>query len=207
MSGASETAGLFFPKAINFIFCAMYLQMIVQIVMFFVSQDSQGNVSATPEGAFEVVLLIITIAAHYFIYNSFGSLFTALPLSLVPPADSSNNTGAYSSPSTGEKKPLLGDGQNVHQTKAGMVSSDNAASATAASQNDGEEDPLLAFTPAPLKEQQREIWIAEDPIGLGRAEHERNRQANVRSTLREATRDDQGKLHTTAHCPPGEFLP
>lgn len=198
MSGASETAGLFFPKAVNFCFAAMYLQMVIQTVLFFISQDTQGNVSATPEGAFMVVLIIIVILLHYLLLNSYGDLFTALPLSLVPPVDSHDST----SPGSQEKKPLLsGDGHQDDDVngRAGYNSSKP--------QENGTEDPLLAFTRPSMKANQREIWIADDPLGLGRAEDTRNRQAGVLSTMRDATRDDKGAFHVSADCPPGEFLP
>lgn len=213
MSGASETAGLFFPKAINFCFAAMYLQMIIQTVLFFISQytTSTGTTqSAIPEGAFMVVLIVITIGFHYLFLDSYGSLFNSLPLSLVQP-DANDKTASNSTPVQNEKRGLLNDAsaQDQQSARPGQTvdaTSNGAASGTAAEDDSGHEDPMQAFTPSSLKDGQREIWIADDPLGLGRAENERNRAADIQTTMRGATRDDQGKLHTDIHCPPGDIL-
>lgn len=204
MSGATETAGLFFPKAINFCFAAMYLQMLIQAVLFFISQYSAGGQSAIPQGVFMIILMIITIGFHYFFIDSYGSLYTALPLSLVQPEEGSV-AGATSSNTPNEKKGLLSDAQKGN---AGVVdaNSNRAASGTAAENDNEHEDPNEAFTPIPLKENQRDIWIADDVLGLGRAENERNRSAGILTTTRGATRDDKGKIETDLHCPPGEML-
>lgn len=205
MSGATETAGLFFPKAINFVFAAMYLQMLIQAVLFFISQYAFGGQSAIPEGVFMVILMVITIGFHYFFIDSYGSLYTALPLSLVQPEDG-NVAGATSSNTPNEKKGLLSDAQKGAPSGVVDANSNRAASGTAAEHDNEHEDPLEAFTPIPLKDNQRDIWIADDVLGLGRAENERNRSAGISTTMRGATRDEKGKIETDLHCPPGEIL-
>lgn len=206
MSGASETAGLFFPKAINFVFCAMYLEMIVVTVLYFLAP------MAKEEGAFMIVLIVITVGMHFFLYDSYGSLFNSLPLSLVPAyqtgTNGSSNVGGDGISPNGDKKQLLLESQAQqapHQHQAGMISNDNTAR-DGGSEHEGEEDPMQAFDPVPLKDGQREIWLAEDPWGIGQAQNERNRQAGILTTIKGALVNEKGKIETSLHCPPGEVL-
>jgi len=210
MSGATETAGLYFPKAINFCFCAMYLEMIVMTVLFFLAPLGKG------EGALMIVLIVITVGMHFFYYDSYGALFNSLPLSLVPAYEGDSNgtgngNGHVDDRSPGETKRLLGSevtkGDATHQNQAGMISNDNTArDSNSGNDHEGEEDPMQAFNPQPLKDGQRAIWLAEDPWGIGQAQNEKNRQAGIKTTLKEALVNDKGKIETSAHCPPGEIL-
>lgn len=205
MSGATETSGLFFPKAINFCFAAMYLEMVIVTVLFFLASN------AKPQGAFMIVLIVITVGIHFFVYDSYGTLFNSLPLSLVPtntPGHNGSGPGATEDRTPSDKKQLLGSeataGNAPHQHQAGMVSTDNTAHDGSA--HEGEEDPMLAFTRQELKEGQREIWLAEDPWGIGRSQSDKNRAAGVQTTTKEAVVNEKGKIDTSAHCPPGEIM-
>lgn len=214
MSGATETAGLFFPKAVNFIFAAMYLQMVIQTVLFFVSQySSTSSQSAIPEGVFMIILIVITILLQYLMRDSYGELYHALPLSLVD-QDTLNQQHTLSGNTPNEKKQLSA-APGVVSPQPGLngaadkdASAANQAAAAEHAKFDyehGHEDPMLAFTPVPLKDDQREIWIADDTLGLGRAENQRNSSANIRSTMRGATRNEKG-IETDIYCPPGDIL-
>lgn len=201
MSGASETAGLFFPKAINFVFCAMYLEMVIICVLYFLAAN------AKPEGAFMIVLIVITVGIHFFLYDSYGALFNSLPLSLVIDQQEGPSHNGNNSPNASEKKTLLnnsqgGNGRQLQQHEIGIASNDASANTS----HQDEEDPMLAFTPIPLKDGQREIWLAEDPWGIALAQSEKNRQAGILTTTKEATVNEKGKIETNSHCPPGEIL-
>jgi hypothetical protein len=201
MSGASETAGLFFPKAINFIFCAMYLEMVIITVLYFLAAN------AKPEGAFMIVLIVITVGIHFFLYDSYGALFNSLPLSLVIDQQEGQSYNGNNSPNASEKKTLLNNsqgenGRQLQQHEIGIASNEEPANTS----HQDEEDPMLAFTPIPLKDGQREIWLAEDPWGIALAQNEKNRQAGILSTTKEATVNEKGKIETNSHCPPGETL-
>lgn len=58
---ATETGGLFFPKAIQHIFVGMYVQQILLAALFFLAQDENGHPSAIPMGALMIVLLFFTV--------------------------------------------------------------------------------------------------------------------------------------------------
>ncbi|UZJ56134.1 hypothetical protein CBS101457_005454 [Exobasidium rhododendri] len=207
MSGATETAGLFFPKAINFCFAAIYLEEVVMTVLFFLAA------SAKPEGAFMIVLIVITVGLHFFLYDSYGALFNSLPLSLVPEHSADfDNTGNGHNRTPSDKKQLLGSHNDIHNSRddgdmieLNTFNQDNTSRHNS-NEHEGEEDPKEAFNPIPLKEGQRPIWLAEDPWGIGQAEYEKNRQAGIKTTTKEALVTDKGKIETSAHCPPGEIL-
>ena len=61
-SAASETGGLFFPKAIQHIFVGMYVQQVCLAALFFLAQDENRRPSAIPMGALMVVLIFFTVS-------------------------------------------------------------------------------------------------------------------------------------------------
>lgn len=60
-SPASETGGLFFPKAIQHIFVGMYVQQVCLAALFFLARDEKGRPSAIAMGALTVVLIFLTV--------------------------------------------------------------------------------------------------------------------------------------------------
>lgn len=116
----AETSGRFFPKAVNQIFAALYLEHVLLAALFFLSQytetDAQGNTTqkqgAIPEGVFIVVLGVIVIAAHIFINDSYKPLYSSLAVSLVK--DDPSTVSATGSPggstAVEETRPLLTPG-------------------------------------------------------------------------------------------------
>ncbi len=90
MKPENETSGLFFPKAIQQLFAALYLEMVMLTALFFLANvpDGQGGTTQTAvgEGAVMVVLIILVAVFHYFLNDSYKALYDSLPLSLVPTA-------------------------------------------------------------------------------------------------------------------------
>ena len=62
---SSDTGGLFFPKAINHIFVGLYVEQACLAVLFFLARNESGKPSAIAEGAFMVVLIVLTVSAIY----------------------------------------------------------------------------------------------------------------------------------------------
>ncbi|KAL1745478.1 hypothetical protein HDZ31DRAFT_81894 [Schizophyllum fasciatum] len=81
-SPASDTGGLFFPKAIQHVFVGMYVQQICLCALFFLVRDDNHNAKAVAQGALMVVLIILTAFYNLILMNSYGPLLKALPLSL-----------------------------------------------------------------------------------------------------------------------------
>ncbi|KAE8227813.1 hypothetical protein CF326_g7277 [Tilletia indica] len=133
----TETAGLFFPKAVNQVFAGLYLEQVMLCALFFVSQ-SNGNGAADPaqavgpvkqsaiaQGALMVVLIVVTAAFHYFLLDSFGSLNNSLPLTLVTDGFAPEVTGQHTTsgaPALTEKEKYA-DGHSSPSTAGGK---DNA---------------------------------------------------------------------------------
>ncbi|KAI0720717.1 DUF221-domain-containing protein [Cerioporus squamosus] len=80
---ASETGGLYFPKAIQHIFVGLYIQQICLAALFFLARDQNNKASAIPEGALMIVLIAFTAFYHLIINNSYGPLIEFLPLTLA----------------------------------------------------------------------------------------------------------------------------
>lgn len=80
---ASDTGGLFFPKALQHVFVGLYIQQICLAALFFLAQNQDKKPSAIPEGALMIVLIVFTAFFHVVINNSYGPLLEALPLSLA----------------------------------------------------------------------------------------------------------------------------
>ena len=58
---ATETGGLFFPKAMQHIFVGMYVQQVCLAALSFLARDENKRPSAIPEGALMVILIFSTV--------------------------------------------------------------------------------------------------------------------------------------------------
>ena len=58
----SDTGGQFFPKAINHLFVALYIQEICLCALFFLARDQNGKAKSIPQGALMVVLIVFTVS-------------------------------------------------------------------------------------------------------------------------------------------------
>ena len=59
---ASDTGGLFYPKAFQHVLVGLYVQQICLCALFFLATDDQGKHSSVAEGALMVVLIVITVS-------------------------------------------------------------------------------------------------------------------------------------------------
>ncbi|GAA5838909.1 hypothetical protein JCM11251_003734 [Rhodosporidiobolus azoricus] len=95
---ATETGGLFFPKALTHIFVGLYIEQLCMTGLFFLAQDENKKQSAIPQGAIMVVLIVITVGFHILMLSGYHPLVQYLPISVAGRmADSAN-------------EPLLGGG-------------------------------------------------------------------------------------------------
>lgn len=118
----TETSGLFFVKALNASLAGLYVSQLILVVLFFTAQSTSANgsrsQSAIPEGVFMVILMVLTVAFHVILFDSVGDLPTALPLTLVGPAQHTTGFGGDNqtlygngNASAHEKQKLLAGGQ------------------------------------------------------------------------------------------------
>lgn len=61
-SPATDTGGLFYPRAIQHVFVGMYVQQICLCALFFLARDENNHASAVPEGILMVVLIFLTVS-------------------------------------------------------------------------------------------------------------------------------------------------
>ncbi|GAA6042266.1 hypothetical protein JCM8097_000605 [Rhodosporidiobolus ruineniae] len=80
---ATETGGLFFPKALTHIFVGLYIEQVCMCGLFFLAQDNNGKQSAIPEGAIMVVLIVLTAGFHLLLVTGYHPLVQYLPLSVA----------------------------------------------------------------------------------------------------------------------------
>lgn len=57
-----DTGGQFFPKAVNHVFVGMYVQEVCLCALFFLARNEENNVSAVPQAALMIVLIVITVS-------------------------------------------------------------------------------------------------------------------------------------------------
>ncbi|GAA5899410.1 hypothetical protein JCM6882_009110 [Rhodosporidiobolus microsporus] len=80
---ATETGGLFFPKALTHIFVGLYIEELCMTGLFFLAQDENGKQSAIPQGAIMVVLIVITVGFHILMITGYHPLVQYLPISVA----------------------------------------------------------------------------------------------------------------------------
>ncbi len=210
----SETSGLFFGKAIRHIFAGLYVEMVMLTAIFFLAQsvDAAGNKtqSAIPEGAFMVVLIVVVVAFHYFLNDSFRELETALPLSLsVGESQAAAGNGRTSNETAlNEKRTPNGQGKfSMEATPASQGTGyDNGVSNGEKKQEALSDEHDSAFYHPSLTGEQKPIWLPNDKFGIGRAGVASARKAGLDATYEHTSVTEKGQVETDAYEPPGEPL-
>ncbi|WFD33551.1 hypothetical protein MCUN1_000364 [Malassezia cuniculi] len=92
---ANETAGMFFPKAVNFTLAGLYLAEFVVALMYFFNTGS--NKTFVAYGVLTIVLIVLVIAFHVYLRIAFYSKLNKLAISDTPSASKPEANGAYGS--------------------------------------------------------------------------------------------------------------
>lgn len=149
--------------------------------------------SFSQKGAFMIVLIVIVVAFHYFLYDSFSDLYTALPLSLV--TSGSNFKSA-------ETQPLL----NESADGSGSPTEEKAFVPPQVNGSNEEAQQSEAFVPPSLRDQQRTIWIPNDKFGIGNSQVVALRSLGLDATNDFTSFDLKDRVEVDAYQPPGEVL-
>ncbi|BGP55330.1 hypothetical protein JCM8202_002170 [Rhodotorula sphaerocarpa] len=227
---ATETGGLFYPKAITQIFVGLYIEQVCLAGLFFLAQNAQGKQSAIPEGVLMVVLIVITAAFQIIMKMGYGPLIEYLPLSVagqLNPGPQDRYSGerdgrssehvqdspsAYDSPVQGDRKEKKEKDQSRFPPQRPSTDEHNMPlrnedSRAAETDHDaGDDDETLdehAFDHPAMYMEADTVWIPEDPNGLYRDEVEHTRSAGVDASSDGATMNEKGKVDV-ARAPPGE---
>ncbi|KAH7910261.1 hypothetical protein BJ138DRAFT_1127011 [Hygrophoropsis aurantiaca] len=212
---ATDTGGLFFPKAMQHIFVGLYVQQICLCALFFLVSDENGKRSAVPEGVLMVVLIIFTAAFNIIIDNSYGPLIHSLPLSLADKTYRDPNAVSDTRlADSGESKSKVGERHTSLNTndstspispvdkKHGSTSSDDGAAGESGDYMHVPGDHVdYGFEHPAASRPQRIVWIPNDQLGLGREEVTVNRGDGVLASTAGATMDAKGNVAIDAPPP------
>ncbi|KAK9467238.1 hypothetical protein V1512DRAFT_262278 [Lipomyces arxii] len=77
-----DSSGLFFHRAINQLFTGIYVMELCLVGLFFLVRDEDLNSACTPQGIIMIVVFCATAAYQFVLNQSFGPMFTYLPVVL-----------------------------------------------------------------------------------------------------------------------------
>ncbi|BGP07894.1 phosphate metabolism protein 7 [Rhodotorula toruloides] len=222
---ATETGGLFYPKALGHIFVGLYIEQICMCGLFFLAQDAKGKQSAIPEGAIMVVLIVITVLYHIVLNSGYQPLVKFLPLSVAPKIAATqgfpdgfpahHNAGreagqtsqlapTQSETTTKEKDestfpPPAGASFDEHKRPLRTVETNDD---TGTLPGDEHLDQNAFDHPAMYKDYDT-VWIPQDPQGLYRDELEASQAHGVDISAEGAYMNEKAKVDVH-RAPPGE---
>lgn len=100
-TGEVDGGGLFFPNAINQLFTGLYFMEFCLVGLFFLANDTAGNIACKAQGIIMAVVLVLTILYQIWLMNHLGPLFKYAPVQLE--VDSQH---------------LLSDGEGNHERRS-----------------------------------------------------------------------------------------
>ncbi|KAF9448040.1 DUF221-domain-containing protein [Macrolepiota fuliginosa MF-IS2] len=207
-SPASDTGGLFFPKAIQHVFVGLYIEEICLCALFFLAHT-------VVEGALMVVLIVITAGFHIIINNSYGPLLYALPLSLKDKTYSpvegvsehnhdvqSSGAGSSTHDVTKKDRDVEGDG-GIQYVDVEYKNSDKEKNINSGSDKDTQPDAIarqkfeedeFGFAHPAVSRPQRIVWIPHDTLGLGEEEMRGCEEMGISASMQGAVMNEGGKV-------------
>ncbi|ORX37159.1 hypothetical protein BD324DRAFT_579500 [Kockovaella imperatae] len=178
-----ETGGLFYIKALRTVFVALYLEGICLAGLLFLSSNQDGGRSkAGLAGGVIMVFMIIVTALLQFYIDWFKFKKSKLVYTNSGAYENASGKGAVDrvNTSTSEEHslagPELGNTSGFHEQ---------------------------AFDHPALWKKQPTVWIADDPLGVGKFESARINEASVESSTEFATMDEKANI-MVQRAPPDE---
>lgn len=176
-----------------------------------------------------VFLIILVFAFHHVLNDSYKSLYTALPLVLIPPnvpdapnTDIGPTYGSAASESSIEKMPvrepqrmdsqktMAENGDPELMTSKDINDADRSQSSSSESSknvsNEISKANHKAFNHPSLSQDQTPIWVPNDRFGIGRASVASARNAGLLATDLYAEINEKGTITTHCIVPPGGRL-
>ncbi|WFD00643.1 hypothetical protein MYAM1_003394 [Malassezia yamatoensis] len=230
----TETAGLFFPRAINWTFAGLYLgTLLVALTYFF---NSGANTSYIAFGVLTIVLLAVILAYHLFLMNSYGPLLQSVPLDLTMQyqGDAQNEKSSYNnsnqlvSGNSYESRPEplqqqqpnstllpekdayyindVGSNSYSHSHVVQMNDSYSQQANSKRGQQSSNDEHLNAFYNPARTSKQLTLWYPNDRLGIGRSEVAQDQRAGYSSTTQHAGLTEKGSVEEDATFAPGEEL-
>lgn len=179
-----------------------------------------------------IILIVLVAGFHFTLIDSFSTLHTALPLSLVTnptpisekPSGSTEiqrqvevervgTTNSEIESPTEEKKSLINQPQVQSLNRDQEVDNANSNSnpnprldGLHSRDSDLEILHTSSFIPPALKDRQRTIWIGDDKFGIGKAEVLKLRAKGLDATTEFTSFNSKDKVEVNAYTPPGEIM-
>ncbi|KAM0752233.1 DUF221-domain-containing protein [Meredithblackwellia eburnea MCA 4105] len=199
---SSETGGLFYPKAMSHIFVGLYIEQVCLAGLFFLAQDENKKNIAIPQGAFMVVLIVLTILFQLTMFSGYEPLFSYLPLSVADRIEGATEP-LLASPTdraeiSDEEKKADTFPPPPRTSGEGLIRSPPSADSQRS-----DLDPNAFDHPASY-EKQRTIWIPEDVHGLFKFEVDATKASGVDVSSVGAVMNEKGTVDVT-RSPPGDF--
>ncbi|KAK8234203.1 hypothetical protein HDK77DRAFT_449689 [Phyllosticta capitalensis] len=79
---ATDSGGLFFPRAANQTFTGVYFMILALIGLFFLVRDEKNDPACIPHAIVMIVVGILVIIYQYMLNKSLGPLFTYVPITM-----------------------------------------------------------------------------------------------------------------------------
>ncbi|KAJ7634798.1 hypothetical protein FB45DRAFT_474770 [Roridomyces roridus] len=169
---ASDTGGLFFPKAISHIFVGLYIEEICLAALFFLARDQNKKASSVAQGGLMIALIIFTLLFQLLMNNSFGPLIHALPLTLASKSYEGGSPIARAETGVEEHEmtePKRSNSNTYEETDTDGLVGDRAARIKS------EEE--YGFAHPAASRPQRIVWFPRDTLGLAEQEERGCREA------------------------------
>lgn len=216
----AETAGMFFKTALNQLFAGIYIYCLCLIGLFFLSEDSNGNRSAAPQGGIMVALLIVCIAFQIWLNWKLKPTSVYLDTKLADETRANERRYAQEMRSSSEgmrpmesrttERTAIGTGNAAAAAagqKTGKVSTDMEGGARDVGDQDAEMAGGLddnAFLHPALWRDQPTVWLPRDKLGISQQAVERGHRRNVLITDEHASINEKGKVDIDTDELPGE---
>ncbi|KAI0052100.1 DUF221-domain-containing protein [Auriscalpium vulgare] len=191
---ATDTGGLFFPKAMQHVFVGLYIQQVCLCALFFLAQNENHKPGAIPEGALMVVLIVFTAFYQNTLINSYGPLIKHLPLSLADrshdearqenatqggatteqvaandggPVDDNINSRDFADKGKGSPK-IEVDNKSVRRKASGSFTDTGGSrsSSPSPSVKVPEPEPPTDFSHPAAVDPQQAVWLPRDSLGI-----------------------------------------
>lgn len=181
-----ETGGLYYRKMLRTVFVALYFMIVCLAALFFLMNNTVGNVGGAVICACGVITAIHQTYIDHFAYKKDVVLY--------------GWTHLYSSSET-----HLNPAENVVNEKtpgeSGTPIMDDAAGLTGQDRIDIRHE----FDNPAMYKKQPVIWIADDPLGLGNYEANRINAAGVEASTEYAHMDEKGVIDVDRSPPDEEW--
>lgn len=214
-----ETAGLFFPIAINFTFVGLYVSTAVVALMYLFSSGTHPS-TFVPMGVLTFVLLALMIGYHVFLRDMYGNLINSYPLMLDEQAGPNGVNGQAlpgTNDATGQVASNLPEKEAYYTQPQQQVQPYNQAvqpvnhvlqiddpSIDQEKKQLEEAKTINAFYHPSRTSEMMTLWYPGDSYGIGRSQVVADYQSGFESTTQNAFLNDKYKVDENAHLPPGE---